>query len=285
MVRVGRLPEPRPQTLFASGCHETVGDTGAGKALNLVKLGLPTTLHALVGDDEPGRRVRDFLLREGVTLLLDTDPQGTERHVNLMADDGSRISIYVAYASHQPEIDLPAIEQAMASADHLVINIINYCRRLLPIARRLGRPVWCDLHDWDGHNPHHRDFIAAADYLFLSSDALPEHRAFMQAQIAAGKPLVVCTHGRAGSTAATADGQWFETPAVAGWPQVDSNGAGDAFFAGYLWAHDQGRPTAQCLRVASVVAALCVGSAELADLSLSPHTLADAYRRAYGEPL
>jgi len=35
MVHLDSFPEPRPQIVFARSYHETVGSSGAGKALNL----------------------------------------------------------------------------------------------------------------------------------------------------------------------------------------------------------------------------------------------------------
>src|SRR5512140_1220624 len=87
LVRLERLPEPRPQTVFSQGWRETVGSTGAGKALNLRGLGVDVALHAMLGEDEAGARVRAAIERAGVTFLSDPDPAGTERHLNLMAAD------------------------------------------------------------------------------------------------------------------------------------------------------------------------------------------------------
>ncbi|MBN1319086.1 MAG: hypothetical protein JXA42_26620 [Anaerolineales bacterium] len=51
MVYLIQFPEPRSQTLPARGYHETIGSTGAGKALNLHRLGMDVTLYGLVGCD------------------------------------------------------------------------------------------------------------------------------------------------------------------------------------------------------------------------------------------
>ena len=34
MIQLDRFPEPRSQTVFSRGYYETIGETGAGKALN-----------------------------------------------------------------------------------------------------------------------------------------------------------------------------------------------------------------------------------------------------------
>ena len=279
VVYLERFPEPRAQTVFSRDHHETLGATGAGKALNLAALGRPVTLHAMIGDDEPGHRVRQRLEASGVRFLSDVDPQGTERHLNLMDDRGERISIYVSYATLDPDIDLERLEAAIAEHDVLVLNINNYCRRLIPRAQDLGRPIWCDVHDYDGRADYHRDFIEAADFLFLSSDQLPDYRAFMETQVAAGKSLVVCTHGRRGATALTRDGRWLQQTVASGFERVDTNGAGDAFFAGFLSSWLDGEPVQRCLRIASVAAGLCVTSRELASVELSPARVRAELRR------
>lgn len=281
MIRLDRFPEPRSQTVFSQGYHETIGATGAGKALNLRKLGFDVTLHALVGDDLYGRRIEERLQQEGIHFLRDIDPRGTERHVNLMDAEGGRISIYMAYATFEPQLDLGRLEALIPTHDYVVLNINNYVRRLIPAVKRAGKELWCDIHDFDGRNDYHRDFIEAADRVFMSSDAMSDYRPFMEHLVRQGKKLVVCTHGRDGSTALASDGRWIETPIVPSPTVRDTNGAGDAFFAGFLFAHARGYPLEQCLRLASITGALCVTSEELAAPSLSPEFLEAEYRRHF----
>ena len=51
IIRVVRFPDPDPATVSPVSWHDAVGSSGAGKALNLVRLGAEVTLVAL-GDDE-----------------------------------------------------------------------------------------------------------------------------------------------------------------------------------------------------------------------------------------
>lgn len=284
MIDLGELPEPRQQTLHSRRYHETVGSTGAGKAMNLGRLGFDVTLHAMLGDDRWGEQIRARLAREPLRFVYDLDPAGTERHVNLMADSGARISIHVNAGSYEPEIDMDRLEALLAGADALVLNISNYCRRLIPLARRRGTPIWCDIHDWDGRRSHHHDFIEAADFLFLSSDSLPDYRDFMARRVAAGARLVVATHGSEGATALTAGGAWIETPAVTVAPVVDTNGAGDAFVSGYLYGYAHGHAPERCMQLGAVTAALAVASHELAHPELSPERVAEAGRACFAWP-
>jgi sugar/nucleoside kinase (ribokinase family) len=276
------FPQPIAQTVFSAGFHETVGGTAAGKALNLARLGLRATLHGLIGEDAAGQFIRQYLAREKLDFVYDVDPKGTQRHVNLMEDSGARISIYVAYATFEPEIDLERIAGCVAACDVVALNLSNYCRRIIPLAKQHSKPVWCDIHDYDGKNDYHRDFIAGADVITMSSDAMPDYRAFMEKLIADGKQLVICTHGRRGSTALPADGRWIETPAITSYAQKDTNGAGDAFFAGVLYGYARGDEIERCLRLGAITAGRCVTSSELFDPDLSAATIEAEYARHFG---
>lgn len=285
IVYLDDLPAPVPRTLFPRGFHETIGSTGAGKALNLAKLGLDVTLHTPLGDDDYGRRIREYLQAASVELLYDTDPQGTPRHLNLLDGEGRRISIFLTAGTSAPSIDSARLDTAIARHDHIVVNIINYCRDLIPLIQRQRKPIWCDIHDYDGVNTYHDDFIRAADYLLLSSDALPDYRPFMQRMVDQGKQLVICTHGRHGATALTAAGEWIEQPSISSYALKDSNGAGDAFFSGVLYGYMRGYPAPQCIRLGTLLGGLSVTSHELAPPALSPALLASEYQRIYGEAL
>lgn len=280
LVYVDRLPEPRPQTFFSKRFHTAVGGTGAGKALNLNRLGHTVTLHALIGDDERGQIVRDLFAQEGLSFAAEIDPAGTEHHINIMADGGDRLSIYAVYATFEPAIDMDQLESLIVAADVVALNIINYCRHAIPLCKKHNKPIWCDIHDFDGKNPYHQDFVRGADVLFMSSDALPDYRAFMQVEMAAGKQFVVCTHGKAGATALDAQG-WIDAPPVLV-EAVDTNGAGDSFFSGVLHGHMAGLPLKDALHYGALTAMLCVQSPDLFGHDLSPTTLEALYRQHFG---
>jgi acarbose 7IV-phosphotransferase len=285
LIYVEALPNGQPQTIFSRAFNETVGGTGAGKAANLARLGVSTTLHATIGDDDYGKRIRAFLAEHNVHFISDIDPFGTERHVNIMDENGQRLSVYMAHAPSEPALDLARLEPEIAQADHVMINILNYCRHLLPIAQRHNKPIWCDLHNWDGGAGYLDDFIAAADYLMMSSDRLPDYRNVMPSLIQRGKKLVITTHGRHGATALTATGEWIETPAIDAYLRVDSNGAGDAFLSGVLFGVANGYDTKTALRIGAIVSGLCVTSPELVCPTLSRDLLCREYEKHFGQAL
>ena len=263
MVHIDRFPEPVPQTIFATSAHDAVGSSGAGKALNLRHLGADVTLWGLLGDDVAGRRIRDEMAARGINLISEIDPAGTMRHTNLMDRTGERISIFVNPGSDDMAIATGWVEQEATEADMVAVTIMNHCRRFLPVLRDMGTPVWIDVHDYDGIDPHHSEFIEAADYLFMSSTATTDWRSFLERRIAAGTNVAVCTHGNAGASGITAEDGWVDVPALPV-AVVDTNGAGDAFFAGFATAWLQQRTLRTAMEHGTEAAAAAVQSVGLA---------------------
>lgn len=273
MVYVEHFPDPQPATHFLQKINETVGSTGAGKALNLCQLGFDVTLHAFIGDDFYGQQVRQILDQDHLNCAFEITPQGTERHVNLMSANGQRQS-FMHQTAVNPKIDFERCEAIIAQSDIVVLNITNYCRNLIPLIQKHQKAIWCDIHDYDGQNDYHADFIQAADYLFLSSENLADYRDFMESMVEQGKTWVVCTHGDKGATGLTAEKQWIEVPALSGIEVLDTNGAGDSFFSGALYGFSQQHDFKKCLELGTRAAGLCIASPELASPLLSEQQLA-----------
>jgi acarbose 7IV-phosphotransferase len=264
MVYLDEFPPPRPGTIFARGVRDAVGSSGAGKALNLGALGAEVTLWGLVGRDEWGDRIRRVMADAHIEFLSAIDPAGTMRHVNLMDAAGDRVSIFANSGTADIDVDVGVTERAAAGADLVAVTILPHCRAFLPMFQRLGCDIWIDIHDYDGVNPYHADFVDAANHLQMSSIAMTDWRAFLEARVAAGTATAVCTHGAAGASGLTAADGWVDVPAHAVEAPVDTNGAGDAFFAGFATAWQGGAGLAEAMHRGAEVAAAAVQSPDLA---------------------
>jgi sugar/nucleoside kinase (ribokinase family) len=266
LVQLAALPAPRPHMVVARGWHDTLGGTSGGKALNLRRLGHQVTLATVIGTDEPGDRVRSALTGAGVRLLAANTDAPTEQHLNLMDAHGGRVSVYLETGPVDAAPPAEPVRAAMAAASAVVLDLAGHSRALIPVARSAGVPIWTDLHDYDGHDEFHEPFRDAADHVFLSSDRMPDYRDFLAEQVDRGARLAVCTHGADGATAIDAEGHWYEVAAEPVPAVVDTNGAGDAFFAGFLTGYLEHGDVARALRAGARQGARAVCSPELAPL-------------------
>jgi sugar/nucleoside kinase (ribokinase family) len=274
LINVAAFPPPEGATISPTGWHETIGGSGAGEAMNLARLGVDVVLHCALGADGAGDEVRAGLAALGVVVDPVVDSGGTRRHVNVMDAHGDRMSYMRGGDDACRRFDPDVVEPLILAVDHVVVGIVERARDMIPLAHRLGRSVWTDLHDTDGKRPWDREFLEA-DAVFFSDLRLADPRPFMRRLVAAGRSLAVCTRGASGALALTGDGRWIDVPAEPLEDVVDTNGAGDAFLAGTLLGELRGLPIEQSLRIGARAAALAVGSTELASPDLSPAAIAD----------
>ncbi|WP_309129038.1 carbohydrate kinase family protein [Microbacterium sp.] len=261
LVLLDALPDPVPHMRFARDDWQTLGGTSAGKALALTALGRRVRLRARVGADAAGSRVRAALRDAGVSLDDLVPTRTSERHLNLMAPLGERVSLYLSTPEAPAAGAAAGLEGLLSDADAIVLDLSDEGLAAIPAARAAGRPIWVDLHDYDGVQEFHRPFLDAAHVVLCSADRLDDPESFLRSCISGGATLAVCTRGADGAIAVDAAG---ELHSVAAEPVdvVDTNGAGDAFFAGMLDA---------ALRGAAVDAALSAGARSAVSALRSRH--------------
>jgi len=275
IVRVPALPTAAGMSM-ASGYKDTLGGTSAGKALTLARLGVHVTLRTALGDDDAAGHIRAALTHPHLTVTAARGHGPSERHLNLMTPDGARASIYL----HLPPDPGPVpreVADAVARADVVVADLADHARAVLRLARAADVPLWCDVHDWDGVADFHREFVEAADVLVVSGDRLADPRALLAGRVAAGARWAVCTLGARGAVGLGRTEGWVEAPAFPVERVLDTNGAGDAFVAGLLLGHLEGRELAGAMRLGAAAGALAVASPGLvsdADAT-AVHRLAD----------
>ena len=71
-----------------SGVRELVGGAALNVAVGLRRLGVATTLIAMVGDDEAGAHIREYLSDHGVRLIPSDAPLGSSRAIVQRAANG-----------------------------------------------------------------------------------------------------------------------------------------------------------------------------------------------------
>ncbi|MER6629844.1 PfkB family carbohydrate kinase [Streptomyces sp. NPDC000987] len=293
VIRVPALPLPYADSyLIDSGIHTRAGQTGDFVALGLAALGLRTHHLDSLGDDPEGDLVRALHEERGVPLTGVPQPAGTKRAVNLVGPDGRRLSLYDGTRGHDddrfPEPELRALATA---SRHAHVAITHPCAHALPLLRECGVTVSTDLHDWDGENPYHEPFAHQSDLVFLSAAALGDPERTMRRIAERGRARIVVATAGAEGAHLLADGELTRVPAVA--PPaavVDSNGAGDAFAAAFLFGHLRGEPPRRCALYGAVAGAhactvpatraAAIGRDELLTRAAGPHPADPAPLRA-----
>ncbi len=270
IIHVDEFFEPVAKTIFTSSSYSMAGSTGVGKALAMKKLGFDVDFHAVIGKDIYGEMITRELIEQGVRFFPHYTEE-TERHTNIMNKHGERISIFKSFAGN-PVIDVSIYEDLIEKADIVVLNIIDYCRKFIPLLRKHKKPIYCDLHDYDIGNPHHQDFIDCADYLLLSSEKMPDYENFMSQMIDQGKRWIVVTHGSLGSSAMDKTHKLFELSGSK-IEIIDTNGAGDNFFAGFVYGMEKGNRILEALELGRISADACIQSEKITSDELNPDFL------------
>jgi hypothetical protein len=89
-----------------------------------------------------------------------------------MTPAGERVSLYVATPAAARRPSVPGGVAAMADAAAIVLDLAPVALGLIDSARATGRPIWTDIHDYDGSAEFHRPFIEAADAIFMNADRI-----------------------------------------------------------------------------------------------------------------
>lgn len=175
-----------------------------------------------------------------------------------MGPDGRRLSLYDATRAHPDDrLPEPTVRALAEASRHAHVSITQPCAHALPLLRESGTTISTDLHNWDGENPYQEEFALAADIVFLSTTALtgtPERT--MRAIAERGRAeLVVATAGAEGAYLLADDEVTHIPTTTPRRPVVDSNGAGDAFAAAFLFGRLNGESPQRCARYGAVAGA------------------------------
>ncbi|WP_282701441.1 adenosine kinase [Streptomyces sp. CC219B] len=274
IVHVPELPLPYADSyMIEDGIRTRAGQTGDFVALGLTALGLRVHHLDFLGDDPEGDLVRALHDEHGIALTAVPQPLGTKRAVNLVGPDGRRLSLYDTSRGHADDrLPEDTVRTLAGASRHAHVSITHPCAGALPVLAESGVTISTDLHNWDGENPYHEAFALAADVVFLSATALADPERTMRRIAERGRAeVVVATAGAEGAHLLT-DGELTHVPTVTPpAPVVDSNGAGDAFAAGFLFGRLNGEPPHRCAQYGSVAGAYAC---------TVPSTRADAISRS-----
>lgn len=250
-----------------------IGGCAANVAVDLQKLNLRVSLSGAVGRDGFGSLITDMLGRTGIDCSglspSETQPTAGTMIVNVRGEDRRFIHCLGA----NTEYDGSAITDDILQRTK-ILYIGGYClmRALTPDrvanlfqrARKLGVLTALDVV-----LPEQGDFwsqlepvLPFTDFFFPNNDEAARitgiRDPLLQAEqfVRTGCRTAVVTCGSAGTILVNPEGKWrIGIHAV---EAVDPTGTGDAFVAGFLYAHLHGHPPLKCLEYGAAMGASCV---------------------------
>ncbi len=265
------------------GVHTTVSGVGYNVAKALTALGDEVALLTLIGRDGQGRLAEDALAADGIPAAgVRADLAETPQSVILYDGEGRRQINVDLKDIQEREYPRAAFEHALDGCVLAALCNINFARPFLGIAKARGIPIATDVHAIaDLDDDYNRDFMAAADLLFMSDERLPTSpEAWAEAVMARYQPQVLVI-GLGGAGALLMErGQPGSTrlPAVHTREVVNTIGAGDALFSAFVHFYAQARNAHAALRKAMVFASYKIGEKGAADGFLTADEL-DAWLR------
>lgn len=242
-IRFGQVEQ------YVAATEVVMGSSSAITACGAARLGLPTTLVAVRGDDLFGRFLADELARLGVADAVRVDPTlPTGSGIALTLPDGDRAiltaagSIGATTAGDVPDALLDAHTHLHVGSYFLQRGLWADAAALFERARARGLTTSLDGNfDPDGTwDRGIRDVLAHTDVFFCNEEeALGVSAGRGEAALLDGMPedaVIVRKDGAAGARAIGRTGIRHGAPPAVDGELVDTVGAGDSLAAGFLAA-------------------------------------------------
>ena len=240
------------------GVQTAVSGVAYNIALAMTTLGDEVKLLSMTGADLPASLIKCELERQGIgTAHIASKLQETPNSV-VLYDESGRRQIYCDLKDIQ-ETAYDFSEEVLADADIVVACNINFNRPLLQLAKDMGKIIATDVHVLGNvYDDYNRDFMVAADILFLSDEAVgDDHYGFITAlEETYHTPIIVMGRGSKGALMYLREENRFcEMPAAFVGDVVNTVGAGDALFSAFLHFYAKGLHPVEALKRAQIFAA------------------------------
>ncbi len=255
-LKVRRFPiEYYPVDYPFFGVNTAVSGVGFNLASALHTLGDEIRLAGMLGSDFQASFIRDTfafcsLPTEALLPILEQTPSSV-----ILYEDGGRRQVWCDLKDIQQR-DYPFSAELLRDVDLVAACNINFNRPLLAMAKAAGKTIATDVHVLsDIYDEYNRDFLQAADILFLSDEAVGrDYESFLRSLADTyGTKTIVLGRGSRGA-ALLEDGVLTALPAVQVGPIVNTVGAGDALFSAFLHYRCKGRTSLEALKCAQLFA-------------------------------
>lgn len=241
------------------GVRELVGGAALNVAVGLRRLGIHATLIAMVGDDEAGAHIREYLADHGVTLVASAAPLGSSRAIVRRDANGEPTYVFNEAAQQRSIRYGDEARTVIADADLTVISCFPFDRaeEVDAVADALANARGAiDPNPRTGMLSDRAEFVrgferlaadavivkvGADDAALLYDGDLDALRLRLRTR---GAGAVLATAGKDGATLEADAGIFTAGISVLPGPIVDTVGAGDATLSAVAEGLVGGRPEA-----------------------------------------
>lgn len=242
-----------------SGVREFVGGAALNVAVGLTRLGVPTTLIAMLGEDEAAEHIRAYLADYGVELIASPSALGSSRAVSTRSASGEPVYEFNAAARGRGIRFDDTVRAAIGDAQIIAVSCypfdnVEQTRLLADALEGAAGMLAIDPNPRSGMMSDAAEFVRGFEALAAESalvkvgedDAVllyDEPLDALRARLVdLGVDAVLATQGSSGATIEA--GPVVVTRPISDLPGriVDTMGAGDAAFAATVAALAEGRP-------------------------------------------
>ena len=269
------------------GVHTAVSGVARNIAGALHALGDTAALCSMTGKDTSAGLIRGELDAMGISCAEILPLLGQTPASAVLYDDSGRRQIHCDLKDIQEQA-YPFRPEHLDGCDIIAACNINFSRPLLSLAKAAGKPIATDVHILsDPDDAYNREFMAAADILFLSDEGLwdtPETCLWRLAE-RYDTPLIALGRGSEGAMLFHREEQRiYSLPAAHVGPVVNTVGAGDALFSAFLHYYSKKFHPAEALLRAQLFAAAKIRCSGGAAGFVDEETVEELYRR-HGDAL
>jgi sugar/nucleoside kinase (ribokinase family) len=266
------------------------GGCAVNAGIDLAKMGIDTSVCSLIGEDAFGDFIVNELKRWGVNIsgIVRSSRSATSSSIVISDGDGERSFLHTIGANgvfsisdinwemvHQSDIVFVGGALLMPQFDG------EETKAFLKKVKSFGKitildTAWDSTGRWmtliEGCLPYVDYFMPSLEEAtMLSGETEPQKMVTIFKE--KGAKNVVIKMGEAGCYVA-ADGEVFEQP-IYKVPVIDTNGAGDAFIAGFIAGLAQGYDIRASVLYGSAVGAYCVGAVGASSWEVSKEAIED----------
>lgn len=238
----------------------------AGVAYNLSKalksLGDQVRLISMIGSDFGGEYVRKEIEAIGIDATnMQQQLRQTPNSVILYDGEGKR-QIYCDLKDIQ-DMSFDFHREMYQDCDVIAACNTNFNRSLLNKARADGKLIATDVHVLsDIEDAYNRDFMEYADILFLSDEAIrmDAKEFLMEIEKRYENEIIVLGQGSQGALMyVKKEGKFYDFPVIKTGKVINTVGAGDALFSGFIHYYVKGVPAEEALKKAEIFASYKIG--------------------------